>query len=264
MEGDFFVVCGRTDRPVSDGLCAECFAGRHPLVGVVDHPTVTLCPVCGSRKDGERWIPSGTGKMLGKEDLVKFLRPLDEVGIRKVLFTEVGREANTRRYDGVVTARFRGEERELPVELAVRVNAQTCPSCSRKAGHFFVAQLQLRGPEGRLPSGARQRRERLRAAWESVFPEAKADWKNALSWAEERPEGWDFFLTDTTAARNLAKLLKDRLGGTTKESATLYGRKDGQDVYRVTICLRIPNLPEARLPERTGPSDDPVDADPVE
>ncbi len=143
----------------------------------------------------------------------------------------------------------------MPVAITVRVDAITCPTCSRKAGHFYTAQIQLRGPEGRLSSGARQRRARLMSAWEAILPEARSEWRTALSWGEEKPEGWDFFLTDTLAARNLAKLMKHRLGATLKESATLYGRKDGHDIYRVTICLRVPS-PEGRgRPAEEPPSE---------
>jgi nonsense-mediated mRNA decay protein 3 len=156
--------------------------------------------------------------------------------------------------------RFRGVERTVPVAITVGVEAITCPSCSRRAGHFYTAQIQLRGPEGRLPSGARHRRARLISAWEAVLPEARSEWKSSLSWGEEKPEGWDFFLTDTLAARNLARLMKRRLGATLKESATLYGRKDGHDIYRVTICLRVP-LVEGR----NGPSAEPAEGEgPVE
>jgi nonsense-mediated mRNA decay protein 3 len=145
----------------------------------------------------------------------------------------------------------------------VHVEAQTCPTCSRRAGHFYTAQIQLRGPEGRLHAGARQRRARLMSAWEAILPEARSEWKNALSWAEEKPEGWDFFLTDTLAARNLAKLMKHRLDASSKESATLYGRKDGHDVYRVTICLRVPIPTDRGVPDATPPEDEASDS-PVE
>jgi len=252
-DGEFCVVCGRSDRPIEDGLCAECFVARTPLIEVAEDPAVTLCAVCGARKAGERWVPSNAGRFLGKEDLQPFLRPRPDVGIRRIEWTEGESGPGTRSYRGEAVARFRGSERTVPVALTVRVDAITCPSCSRRAGHFYTAQIQLRGPEGRLASGARQRRARLMSAWDAILPEARPEWRAALSWGEEKPEGWDFFLTDTLAARNLAKLMKHRLGATLKESATLYGRKDGHDIYRVTICLRVP-APGGRERPPSGPS----------
>jgi hypothetical protein len=34
--------------------------------------------------------------------------------------------------------------------------------------------------------------------------------------------------------------MKRRLRATLNESASLWGRKDGREVYRVTFCLRLP------------------------
>ena len=92
-------------------------------------------------------------------------------------------------------------------------------------------------------------------AWEAALPEARPEWQRALSWFEERPEGWDFYLTDSISARSLARLMKTRLSAKLKESATLWGRKNGQDVYRVTLCLRVPPAapqPAAAPGPRTG------------
>ncbi len=247
------MVCGRTDQPLREGVCPNCDAGRRTLVRVADLPQVTICPTCGSRKERDRWLPSDSGRFLGAEDLNRFLEPAEDVGIRRAHWTELGAEANTRTYSGNVDVRYRGLERSVPVELRVRWIAQNCPDCSRKAGHFFTAQIQLRGPEGRLPPGARHLRERLRLAWESIWPEGRDEWRTAFSFTEERPEGWDLYLTDTLAARGWAKLMKSRLGATTKESSSLYGRKDGRDVYRTTICVRLP-MPEPAAPLAPAPA----------
>jgi nonsense-mediated mRNA decay protein 3 len=96
----------------------------------------------------------------------------------------------------------------------------------------------------------REDRERLHELWDRELPEARAGWRKALSWEERRPEGWDFYLVDTESAKALARWMKTRLRATLTESPTLYGRKDGRDVYRVTFCLRVPE-PAVVGPEGT-------------
>ena|SRR5690348_11318731 len=125
--------------------------------------------------------------------------------------------------------------------MTVKIEHRTCPDCSRRSGRYFTARLQLRAEEDGPAESAPERRARLERAWATILPEARGDWKRALSWKEPLPEGWDYFLTDTLAARSLARLAKARLHAELKETATLWGRKDGHDVYRVTICLRIPH-----------------------
>jgi NMD3 family len=98
----------------------------------------------------------------------------------------------------------------------------------------------LRGPEEGSHRKAPELRARLAEIWDATMPSARSDWKGHHSWTEKKPEGWDHFFTETLAARNVARLFKDRFGAEVKESATLYGRKDGRDLYRVTFAVRLP------------------------
>lgn len=241
MGDEFCVLCGRTDRPLADGLCPECFADRSPLLWVEGHPTLIICPTCGSRKVGQHWERAGSSpSLLSAEDLTPLLSVHPEVAIRRVRWTETTGDAAQRQFTGEADVRFRETERTVPVELGVRVHGNTCPDCSRRSGHFYTALLQIRGTSERLRGPPRALRERLETAFEKVWADSKPEWRRAFSWREERPEGWDYYLTDTLAARSIARLARARLGATLKESASLWGRRNGQEVYRVTFCLRIP------------------------
>ena len=241
MDGEFCVVCGRTDRPLSEGVCPECFVAASPLVWVEGHPTLVICPTCGARKVGHHWERRGASpSLLGSDDLVPLLSLHPEVGLRRARWQEVPGDAAQRTFRGEVDVRFRGIERTVAVDVRVKIHGNACPECSRRTGHYYTALLQLRGPTERLRGSSRVLRERLERAFEMVLPDLKAEWRDAFSWREERPEGWDYYLTDTLAARAIARSAKARLNAELKESATLWGRKDGRDVYRVTFCLRVP------------------------
>jgi nonsense-mediated mRNA decay protein 3 len=241
--GEFCVVCGRTDVQTADGECADCYSKRHPLVTAVEHAVVVMCPTCGARLVGSHWERSGSSRLLTSEDLSPFLRPSDEVGIRRVRWEETGSNPLVRTMTGELDVRFRGTERTIGATVQVKVQHRTCTECSRRAGHYFTATLQLRGLDERLREPSRELRGRIARIWDHILPEARSDWKDAFSWREEKPEGWDIYFKDKLAARAMARWMKARLGAQLKESASLYGRKDGHDVYRVTFCLRIP--PEA-------------------
>ncbi|EQD79394.1 NMD3 family protein [mine drainage metagenome] len=189
---------------------------------------------------GSHWERSGSSLLPTGEDLTPALEAHPEVGIRTVRWEETGSSALLHQYSGRVSLRFRGIEREVAVPLTVKVDHHTCPECSRKSGHYYTAQLQLRGTLDGPREKAGALRARLDAQWDELMHEARADWRKAISWREALPEGWDYFLVNTMAARSLARLAQRRLAAEMKESATLYGRKDGQDLYRVTICVRIP------------------------
>ncbi len=239
--GEFCVICGRTGVPLTDGLCAACAADRTNLVTIPEQVEVVLCPSCGARLVRGAWTRAGASPVLSSEDLAPFLEVSPEVGVRRLTWTERARTASLRELDGEATVRFRGLERTVPVSTRVRVLARTCTDCGRRSGGYYTALLQLRGDPAPRTRRPKELRRRLDAVWSALWAEARGDWRNAFGWREELPEGWDVYFTDTLAARSMARLAKQRFGARIVESASLFGRKNGQDVYRVTFCLRFPD-----------------------
>ena len=249
---DFCVVCGATGRALVDGVCADCAAARTRLVSIPARVEVTLCPTCGARRVGQKWERAGASRLLTADDLAPFLEIHPEAGVRRVGWEETATTPTVRQYVAHAEVAFRGLLRTVDLSFSVRIEHRTCPECSRRSGRFFTAILQLRGPEeSRITEKAPILRARLDREWTQLWREARADWRQALSWREELPEGWDCYFTDTLAARAVARLAKPRFGARLKESATLFGRKDGRDVYRVTFCLRFPRRDS---PPASGPA----------
>lgn len=250
MDAEFCVMCGRTGTGLVDGLCPDCAAQRTPLLRVPGRARVTLCPTCGARKVGAHWERAGSPSELTRADLDPFLIVHPETAVRSIDWRETGANALEHRLLGRARVRFRGTEREVEVPLSVKVEHRTCPECSRRSGHYYTAVVQLRpSTEGPREKSAPMH-ERLDRAWERLLKDARAEWRKAISWREARPEGWDYFLVDTLAARGIARLGRQRLGATITESATLVGRKQGTDLYRVTFCLRLPPVAHA-VPDRS-------------
>lgn len=256
-EGEFCVVCGATDRSLVNGVCAECDADRTRLLSAPRRGEVTICPHCGARQVGSHWERAGASPVLTAEDLSPFLEIPEGVGVRRVRWEETAVTATVREFVGRAEVRYRGVERVVEVPLSVRTVHRTCPECSRKSGRYYTATLQLRGALDDGPSEkAPQLRARLDIEWSRLVREMRPDWRKAVSWREELPEGWDCFFTDSLAARAVAKLAKQKFGASVKESSSLVGRKGGQDLYRVTFCLRFPRRPDDAVPSsRSRPSE---------
>jgi nonsense-mediated mRNA decay protein 3 len=255
-EEEFCVVCGATGRPLVDGVCAPCAAERTRLVWARRQNVVTICPHCGAREIGSHWERPGSSRILGSEDLVPFLEMNPEVGLRRVRWEETAATPNQRELLGTAHVVFRGVPRDVEVPMTVRIVSKSCPDCSRKSGRYYTAIIQLRGGEDDRGERAAELRDRLEAIWGELLREARPDSRKALSWTEELPEGWDCYFTATLPARSLAKLAKQRYGIAVKESSSLAGRKYGQEVYRVTFCLRFPR--------GIGPKSAPASRRPVE
>lgn len=50
--------------------------------------------------------------------------------------------------------------------------------------------------------------------------------------------GFDIYLGDKNFTRNLGRKLQERFGGEQKVTASLWGRKEGKEVYRLTVLFR--------------------------
>jgi nonsense-mediated mRNA decay protein 3 len=239
-EGEFCVVCGATGRPLVEGVCGECAADRTPLVSAPPRGVVVMCPHCGARQVKDHWERENSSSLLTADDLSPFLVIDPEAGIRRIRWEERSATGTVRELVGFAEVRFRGAQRTVEIPISVRSEHRTCPDCSRKSGRYYTAIVQLRGPVEARPERAPALRARLDAAWKALMRDARPDWKKAVSWREELPEGWDVFFTETLAARAVARAAQQKFGAALKQSASLFGRKDGRDVYRVTFCLRIP------------------------
>ena len=251
-EAEFCVVCGSTGRPLTDGVCAECAADRAVLLTAPDRATVIVCPTCGAREVGAHWERRGASRLLTAEDLSPLLEVHPEVGLRRIRWEETSATATVRTYIGHAHVGFRGATRDVDVPLSVRLVSKTCPECSRKSGRYYTAIVQLRGSLDGPKERPGELRARLEHTWSAILHESSPKWREALSWTEARPEGWDCYFVETLPARSIARLAKGRFGASLKESASLFGRKDGHDVYRVTFCLRFAR--SAEPPRQVGPS----------
>jgi len=186
---EFCVVCGRTGRALTDGVCPECAADRTPLVSVPEQVEVVLCPQCGARWSKGRWSRGGTPLVLSSDDLEHFLSVHPEVGIRKLRWEERARRASMREIAGEATVRFRGLERTVPLTVHAHIIARTCTDCGRRSGKYYTALVQLRGEVAPRTRRPKELRRRLDLIWDELWREARPDWRNAVAWREELPEG---------------------------------------------------------------------------
>lgn len=106
--------------------------------------------------------------------------------------------------------------------INVNIEIIMCSDCSRMSSGYFEAIIQLRGRELRIKK------------YERVFKTELAR-KTFVSKVEEKKEGIDLYVGSTKAVMELLKEMKL----TYKISRTLFGRKEGRNVYRTTFAIRF-------------------------
>ncbi|MEM0138389.1 MAG: NMD3-related protein [Thermoplasmatales archaeon] len=214
------MVCG---NETTDGnyICEECRRPKSKNTGPVK-VKIKKCPNCG-RVMHVNWDD------IDKLDVPKSV--LEKVvGLSVEGITTSGDERNIRvSYSG----RLIENDENVTGELIIQVSSVTCPTCARKLGNYYEATVQIRGRSGE---------EKKAIDYLSSLVEASKSEGVFITRVEQKKEGYDVLLSDKKFARAAAKKVIEKFGGTTKETSHLVGLKDGNELYRVTISIRIPTF----------------------
>jgi nonsense-mediated mRNA decay protein 3 len=245
-------VCPKCGEPSPLGLCDRCRLEMATLLQCPDHVEVTLCPVCGSQLVRGRWQEAQSTV----EDLISNA-VAEEIGVHQDLRDpEVSlsvRRKNATQY--LVSVHLAGTFGEIPAEeectVAATVQRATCERCSRMAGNYYEAIVQVRGSAGSPASGElAESRKIAEAVTESCF--LRGDRLSFIQESKDVKGGIDLVVGSTQQGRSIARAISERFGGSTQESYKLVGMRDGKNVYRTSILVRLPRLKAGDLVRGRG------------
>ena len=234
----FCVECGKEGKTY-DGLCEACHLARRRFVSLPEILDVQICGTCFAARIGKNWV--------GAVDVEKAVRLVIENALEKersVTDAEIRfdlRQRDPRNYIADVTVAFSTADlsAEKKFKINIRLKKDTCQRCGKKSGHYYEATIQLRGPEVGM------RAKRLSAARDELLAKVeKLSLQNRdlfISREEKVSGGYDFYISSSSIAKSLTKDLSKAYGAESKSSSSLVGKKDGQDLIRMTYLVRLPD-----------------------
>lgn len=233
-------LCGRDVPDLLDGLCPTCASERKTFLSVPDVLDVVRCAHCGRVRKGSVWVEAPNGNDGAARQALRDAVGLDQgLAVSAVdldLNWEDERNATAKvRVEGT----WEGQPAQRAAATRLRIKTSACPDCSRRFGGYFEAILQLRTTDVRPRAEAL---ERMGASIEEELGRlADQGRKGAyFSRTDKVRGGLDYYVGSQEIARILGHSLADRGGAEYGESSKLVGRKDGADLYRVTILVRLP------------------------
>lgn len=229
---DICLKCG-SEPPLISQICHKCVRETVVISRLPDVLRMVDCKLCYSLK-----IP---GTWLEFDDLESAVSHFFESSI--IWKENLSQQKSTLLLEQLDPAKFRvkaktnanygGLSLESNLEGVVEIKYQVCQTCSRRAGGYYEAILQIRTKQKSV----------LNAAVEKVFKDIDSSPSEFFS-TENGPAkgGFDFQLSSTERARSLARELMIQFGGHVNETNTLVGRKDGRDLLRHTFGVRLPSF----------------------
>ncbi|MDD2439660.1 MAG: NMD3-related protein [Methanosarcinaceae archaeon] len=233
--------CGKDCEKLFDKVCQTCFFENFKLLELPLVLHLRLCSRCGASYHKSRWEELGS-----LEDVV--LKTVEEALFVHELAENLELSFEPRKLSPFifkvqvgVDARVLGVPVFADAETEVRIKREACDMCSREAGGYFEALIQVRA-EGRFPTEAEKKRC-LQIARDVVRQlKKKGDRLAFITHELVFKEGLDFYMGSTNASKQVCRQIASELGGSYSESPSLVGMKDGKEVYRVTYSMRLPEF----------------------
>ena len=236
----FCVECGISTNQTVNGMCMECFLKDRTLVSLPDHVDLFTCTSCGQflwHGDYEAMSPDKAISLAARSALTC----IKEAKIVKATAVIEPRDS----YNYAVTLQCRVAisdfETDAVASTIVRVKNTVCKICSRRTGNYYEAILQVRTAEKTLSPKLQD--EVLKKIEDFVDYAATTNPNAFIIKMEIVPGGVDVYLSLIAIGRELVKLLGDQYCAETDESSKLVGQtRDGQDMYRVSYLVRLPEF----------------------
>lgn len=235
------VECGRDVPGLIGGSCPDCFVKKTALVTAPQVLDVELCSHCDARHVGAHWIDPAEGVPLEwiRQDAVRgAVQVHEQVRDAEVELKEKAQDEKHFVTRVTLRGRVEGTDVATGTDVLVRMRRSNCDRCSRMFGGFYAAIIQLRATQRDVTEHEIQTAHRLIGA-ELDRLRATGNREAFLTKSGEVPGGFDYYLGDIEGTRAIARVLAERLGATVQEHAKLSGRKEGNDIYRVTFLTRI-------------------------
>jgi len=227
-------ICG---KPVEGDLnvCVECFIDRNEVFWLDDIIELTKCPRCEFFKIRGKWRDISFEEAL-IDTIYSSLRVhphfnVCDVSVQRLAKGEVGK------YIVILSGDMFNKPISVEKVVDVRVLREVCVKCTREAGGYYEAIVQIRADERKIDD------EELKIVTkiiDNVLMKEKENPKAFISKIVERKEGIDYYFGDRNIGRKIARMIVNELGGKIIESKKIHTRRDGQDVYRFTYAVRLP------------------------
>jgi nonsense-mediated mRNA decay protein 3 len=227
--------CGKETEEFFDSVCEDCFRQGIALLAPSGFEVgLSVCPHCGGFFKGkeqtsiEPAIEDAVRKAIRKKYGQQ--TPVELAGLR----VELADNKRSARVSLAVKARVKGVEVEEGEDTVISVKRAICERCSRIAGGYYAAIVQIRA-DWRIPTD-----DELAAA--ETIADSSLDESDFVSKEQLLKEGLDIYVSSADYGRRISRAVVKQFGGNLFESKKLYGRKDGRDIYRVTFLVRLPGF----------------------
>ncbi len=233
--------CGKEAAIFYDNVCAQCFIGNKKLIEAPDVVYSRICPTCGSVLRKGKWISRESENETIIECVKDNLEINRDATSLELVLSPAKIDYSRYRVHIDAKASISGAHIEAERDVEVRINWETCGTCSRISGGYFEGIVQVRADK-RIPTVEELERCREIASDVAARAQEKGDRLAFIAKTEELDEGVDLYVGSSRLGKQICRTIIESFGGKFSESPKLVGQKNGEDLYRITYSLRLPEF----------------------
>ncbi|MAG45402.1 MAG: hypothetical protein CMH63_01365 [Nanoarchaeota archaeon] len=233
MNKKFCPKCGKLETkttPLVNNFCQSCFAKDNPLLKQYKDLNLVICPACKSYLHQNKWQPAFSQE--GKQNLRKIIKDSLPDKLKFAPHTQIDSleiNPNLTKKPVETEVIIHGTINDIPSveshKFTVKVDSSLCNLCKKRKSSYFEATLQIRPKSEKL--------------LKFIENDLKHNNKIFITKLEEKKFGYDLNVTSKEYLKHVISKVKKKFDIETKVSKTLQGRKEGEDVYRYTLLLRL-------------------------
>lgn len=232
-------ICPRCGAP-SVGLCPRCRAAEIDWLQCDPIAYLVRCPTCGSVREEGAWIESPADRdELVRDAALRSVSFHHDVEPEEITIEEIPVSSSRSHCTVRVTARLYGVEVADSCTVDLVVKGEQCDRCSRVSGGYYEGVVQVRATGRPTTASERDTAARIATDLEESIQES-GERLSFISRVDEVHDGLDVVVGSRHLGMEIAREIRQRLGGVITTHPTLVGERDGRPIYRVTFLVRLP------------------------
>ena len=235
LGADFCLVCGAPPPLFGDRLCESCLRKRIKLAEVPENVPWVRCARCGIVEIQGKWVSISEDEVWDEliQRNIKFHVDAEDISIAVETQTISDRHTLIHLNSKELLIHYYSEEHTMRARMANGV----CLTCTRRAGNYYEATVQLRSSGRKL---SEEEYQNLRYTLDTVKESLSDDPMFFITNEGPVTGGYDVVMGSKGLARAWGRHLTKEYGGQVVETNSTVGRKDGIDVTRLTLLYRKP------------------------
>lgn len=233
--------CGNDADVLYGSVCRQCFIGDKKLLEGQAVVHMRICPTCGSVYRRGKWLSRGEESETVIESVKESLKINREARDIELMITPKRLDYSRYRVHVEAKANIEGIPIDVALDTEVRISWETCDTCSRISGGYFEGIVQVRAGK-RLPTPEELEKCRAIAGEAAARTQEKGERLAFIAKIAELDEGIDIYVGSSKLGKQICRAITENLGGKFSESPKLVGQKDGEDLYRITYAVRLPEF----------------------